>query len=204
MIELPRVEGGFRAALIDPPWAYQSRTALQSANWNSRRDAEKHYSVMSLEEIKALPVRSVMSKDGFHCFLWITGPFMDKGFDVLKAYGCKYSTVAFVWPKLKRSFQADQFRFTPTIDSDFHVSLGLTTRSQCEFVLLGRRGNVRRNAKDVRQLILAPRREHSRKPDDVYTRIERYCDGPYLELFGRESRPGWTVWGNQSTLFDGK
>jgi N6-adenosine-specific RNA methylase IME4 len=67
---------------------------------------------------------------------------------------------------------------------------------------LGRRGRPERLAKDVFEIILAPRREHSRKPDEVYRRIERYCAGPRLELFARESRPGWTAWGNETTRFD--
>lgn len=90
----------------------------------------------------------------------------------------------------------------PSDESDFHVGLGLTTRKNAEFVLLGRRGNAKRLAKDVRELILSPRREHSRKPDEMYSRVERYCAGPYLELFARQPRPGWDSWGNETTKFE--
>lgn len=200
-VDLPTIDGGWRCLMLDPPWAFKSRTALQVANWNSRRDAEKHYSVMSLDEIKAMPIKQISAKDA-HCFLWVTGPCLPMGFEVLTAWGFRFSTVAFVWAKLKRSFQHEHLQTAPNIASLFHTGLGLTTRSNVEYVLLGRRGNARREAKDVRQLIVAPVREHSRKPDEVYERIERYCCGPYLELFGRQSRANWTVWGNETTRFD--
>ena len=199
MIELPK--GPFGCILADPPWQFKSFTALQSQNWDSRRDVEKHYPVMSLDDIKAMPVREIAAKDS-HLFLWVTGPCIPWGLEVLKAWGFKFSTLAHVWIKLKRSHQPDQLRFVPTIDSEFHVGLGLTTRKNAELVLLGRRGNARRNAKDVRELILAPVRRHSQKPDEIYERIERYCDGPYLDLFSRQSRPGWTAFGNEAGKFD--
>jgi N6-adenosine-specific RNA methylase IME4 len=74
-------------------------------------------------------------------------------------------------------------------------------RHQTEIVLLARRGNCRRRRKDVRELILAPRREHSRKPDEFYRRVEQYCDGPFVDLFARERRPGWHTWGDETDKF---
>lgn len=191
----------FAAILADPPWHFRARTALQADNWTSRRDAEKHYAVMGVDEIKALPVRSVAAKDA-HLFLWTTGPCLPRAFEVIEAWGFQYSAVAFTWVKLKRSHQPAQLRVLPLCDGDLHVGLGLTTRKNCEFVLLGRRGNAHRNAKDVREVILAPVREHSRKPDDIYARIEAYCDGPYLDLFARQRRAGWTAWGNEVDRFE--
>ncbi len=79
-----------------------------------------------------------------------------------------------------------------------------TTRANIELCWLGRRGNPIRLDKGVRELIVAPRREHSRKPDEVFERIERYCAGPYLDLFARQRRPGWTVWGDQVDKFSGE
>jgi len=190
----------YAAICADPPWHFKSRTALQSRNWDSARDVEKHYATMSLSEIAALPVRELAASDA-HLFLWVTGPCIRQGFEVMDAWGFKFSSVAFTWVKLKRSIDARQLRILPTAGSDLHVGLGLTTRKNAEFVLLGRRGNARRNAKDVREIILSPVREHSRKPDEAYRRIERYCDGPYLELFARTQRPGWDAWGNQTDKF---
>ena len=192
--------GKYRVIVADPPWHFRARTALQVGNWTSRRDAEKHYAVMGADDIAAMPVKQLAAADA-HLFLWTTGPCLRQAFDVIEAWGFRYSAIAFTWIKLKRSFDAKQLRVLPTLESDLHVGLGLTTRKNAEFVLLGRRGNAKRNAKDVREIIMAPVREHSRKPDEIYPRIERYCAGPYCELFARAKRPGWDVWGNQTDKF---
>ena len=194
--------GTYRCIAADPPWSFRSFTALQSQNWDSRRDVEKHYSTMSIDDIKAMPVRDLAHKEGCHLFLWATGPCLPQAFEVMEAWGFKYSSDVFVWCKLRKALVVDQLRLTPTADSDFHVGLGLTSRKNAEYVLLGRRGNCKRIAKDVRQLILAPVREHSRKPEEFYRRVERYCDGPRVELFARSVRPGWAVWGNQTDKFE--
>ena len=122
-------------------------------------------------------------------------------FEVIEAWGFRYSAVAFTWIKLKRSHNALQLRVLPTAESDLHVGLGLTTRKNAEFCLLARRGNARRIAKNVREIILSPVREHSRKPDEAYDRVRRYCTGPYLELFARQSRIGWDSHGHEATKF---
>lgn len=194
--------GHYAAICADPPWQFKSYTALQMANPESRRDVERHYPVLKLSDIKDLPVRELAAKDA-HLFLWATGPCLRQAFEVMEAWGFRYSAIAFTWAKLRRAHKAEQLRVTPTQDSDFHVGLGLTTRKNAEFVLLGRRGNARRIAKNVRELVIAPVREHSRKPDEVYARVERYCEGPYLELFARQERPGWTSWGNEVGKFEG-
>ena len=89
------------------------------------------------------------------------------------------------------------------VERSFFTGLGYWTRANPEMCLLGTRGSPKRLAKDVRRLVVTPRREHSRKPDEVYDRIERLAAGPYLEVFAREGRPGWDAWGNQAGLFDG-
>lgn len=194
---LPR--GQFAAIVADPPWHFRARTALQMSNWTSRRDVEKHYRVMGVDDIAALPVRDLAAKDA-HLFLCTTGPCLRQAFD-MEAWGFRYSAVAFTWVKLKRSHNPLQLRVLPTADGDLHVGLGLTTRKNAEFVLLGRRGNARRIAKNVREIILAPVREHSRKPDELFARVQAYCAGPYLELFARTRREGWTAWGNETGKF---
>lgn len=194
--------GYYAAILVDPPWHFRARTALQVGNWTSRRDAEKHYRVMGVDDIAALPVGELAAKDA-HLFLWITGPLLVEGkhVEIMKAWGFRPSAVGFTWVKLKRRHDPMQLRFLATADGDLHVGLGLTTRKNTEYCLLGRRGNARRNAKDVREVILAPVREHSRKPEEARDRIVRYCDGPYLELFARERRPGWDAWGAEVDKF---
>lgn len=191
----PLPKGPFKCILADPPWYFRTRT-----NEVGNRDPRNHYGVMSLAQLCELPIGKSAHRD-CHLFLWTTGPCLEQAFAVIKAWGFRYSGVAFTWAKLKRSFDAHQLRMTPTSDSDFHVGLGFTTRKNTEYCLLARRGSAKRIAKDVRELIIAPVREHSRKPEEARERIERYCEGPYLELFARDFRPGWTAWGDEVGKF---
>src|SRR5262249_32661694 len=170
-----------------------------SQNWSSRRDNERHYRTMSLTELMALPVRDLAAPD-CHLFVWTSGPFLLNALHLIEAWGFRYSTRAFTWVKAKRSWDG----ISPLVESAFHIGLGLTVRHQTEFVLLARRGNCRRVAKDVRELIIAPRREHSRKPDEFFKRVERYCEGPYLDLFARARRSGWDCWGNEVDRWQGE
>lgn len=193
----------FGCIVADPPWSFKGYTAIQSQNPQSTRAVERHYECMSIEAIKAMPIGSLLLPDS-HLWIWTTGPNLPNAFEVIKAWGFKYSAIGFVWVKLKRSYGLGQLRFLSSADLDreLHVGLGLTTRKNAEFCLLGRRGNARRIAKDIREIIMAPVREHSRKPDEAFARIERYCDGPRLDLFARETRPGWTSWGLEAAKFD--
>lgn len=192
----------YGAIVADPPWHFRARTGLQVGNWTSRRDAEKHYPVMGAEDIMALPVKDLAAKD-CHLFIWATGPNLPTAFDVIKAWGFRYSGVAFTWVKLKRSHNPLQLRILPTAESDLFVGLGMTTRKNAEFCLLARKGNCKRMAKNVREIILAPVREHSRKPEEFRNRVEQYV-GPDIriaELFARSARPGWDSWGNETEKF---
>jgi N6-adenosine-specific RNA methylase IME4 len=187
----------YGAVVIDPPSRFRSFTAVQSQNWNSRRDNERHYHVMAHDELAALPVAELASPDGCHLFLWTSGPFLPQAFELIEAWGFRFSTRAFTWIKTKRGWTPGD----PLTEQDLHVGLGLTVRHQTEMVLLARRGNCRRQAKNVREIIVAARREHSRKPAEFYSRVQAYCVGPYLELFARERRPGWDAWGDECDRF---
>lgn len=200
-LNVPRA-GQYAMIAADPPWHFRARTALQMSNWTSRRDAERHYPVMGVDDIAALPVRELAAKDA-HLLLWITGPLLIEGkhLPIMKAWGFKPSSIAFTWVKLKRSLDVRQMRLVATQESDLHVGLGLTTRKNAEFCLLGRRGNAKRLSKKVREIILSPVREHSRKPDEFYRRAMEYAEGPYLELFARQRRPGWDAWGFEVDKF---
>lgn len=194
----PLPDGQFGCILADPPWYFRTRTGVLSD-----RDPRQHYDVMTLDQIEAMPVRSVAAPDA-HLFMWVTGPCLPQAFKVMEAWGFRYSGVAFTWVKLKKSHNPLQLRMLPTAEADLFVGLGFTTRKNAEFCLLGRRGSAKRRpeATNVREIIMAPVREHSRKPDEAHARIEAYCEGPYLELFARAPRPGWTVWGNQTDKFE--
>jgi N6-adenosine-specific RNA methylase IME4 len=189
----------YGAIVADPPWNFRSRVE-QPGNW--RRSAKAHYSVMTKDEITALPIKDLAGKD-CHLFLWATGPHLPDAFEAIRAWGFKYSGVAFTWVKLKRSHNPLQLRVLPTAEGDLHVGLGLTTRKNAEFCLLARRGSCRRAARNVREIIMSPVREHSRKPEEFRNRVEAYV-GPGIriaELFARSTRPGWDCWGDQLERF---
>lgn len=180
--------GPFGCVVADPAWTFATR---------SRKGLDgrpQHYARMTLAQIKALPVASVAAPD-CHLFLWTTGPHMRQAFDVMDAWGFKFSTMAFTWVKLNPREAAALFM----TDASFFMGQGYTTRKNSEWVLLGRRGKPQRHARNVRELIIAQRREHSRKPDQFFERVERYVgDVPKLELFSRTDRPGWEAWGDQA------
>jgi N6-adenosine-specific RNA methylase IME4 len=112
--------------------------------------------------------------------------------DLIAAWGFTYKICGFDWTKADAS-QIDMFRD----DADVQIGMGFWTRSNTEPCLLATRGQPKRLNADVCMAIIEPRREHSRKPDCVHARIERLVAGPYLKLFARRLRPGWTVWGDE-------
>jgi N6-adenosine-specific RNA methylase IME4 len=148
-----------------------------------------HYDCLNFEKLAALPVADVAA-DNCTLFLWATDPMLDKAFELIRAWGFEYKTVGFYWVKKNAKSEG------------FFTGLGYWTRANPEQCLLATRGKPRRHGKDVRKLVVEPRREHSRKPDQIRERIERLVAGPYLELFARETKPGWDCWGNQGGLFD--
>lgn len=185
MIEgLPGLEGKkFAVIYADPPWRFMTYSEV-----NQTRAAANHYQIMNLDSIKQLPV-GAHAADDCVLLMWAIDPLLEQAFDVIRAWGFKYKTVGFYY--VKRNMKSD----------GWFTGLGYWTRANPEQTLLATRGNPKRKAKDVKRLVVAPRREHSRKPDEVVERIERLLDGPYLELFARTSRPGWECWGNQVDKF---
>jgi N6-adenosine-specific RNA methylase IME4 len=115
----------------------------------------------------------------------ITNPLLPVGLEVITAWGSAYKTVGFTWVK------------TTQDGTGFPIGCGYWTRANAELCLLATRGQPQRLSRSVRQLIVSPRREHSRKPDEIYDRIEELVPGPYLELFARNRRPGWGSWGHE-------
>lgn len=194
----PLERGAYGVIVADPPWYFRTRTTVVSD-----RDPQNHYPVMGAADIVAMPVKELAAPDA-HLFLWVTGPFLPQAFDIMAAWDFRYSGVAFTWVKLKRSHNPAQLRILPTAEADLHVGLGFTTRKNAEFCLLGRRGNAKRIAKNVREIIMSPVREHSRKPEEFRDRVEAYVGGAVriAELFARSSRPGWDAWGNETGKFE--
>jgi N6-adenosine-specific RNA methylase IME4 len=190
---LPSIAGGWPCIHSDVPARFRSNSEAKPD-----RNVIRHYACHSMSTLATLPVRDVAAPDAY-LFFWTTGPFLAIGahVEVMRAWGFEPTAVAFVWVKLNPK--------APTLfltERDLFFGPGLTTRKNAEFVILGRRGKPKRLATDVHEIILAPRRESGRKPDEVYARIERYCTGPRLDLFGRQSRPDWTVYGDEADKFD--
>lgn len=173
----------YGAIMADPPWHFAVRSPKGDG-----RSASQHYSTMSLQQIKDLPVADWADLD-CALFLWAIDPMIPQAIEVMEAWGFSYKTVAFMWAKTNKS------------GSGFFTGMGYWTRANAETCLLGTRGSPKRQAKDVRRLIVAPRREHSRKPDEAAQRVMRLVQGPYLEMFARQRREGWDAWGMEPDKF---
>jgi N6-adenosine-specific RNA methylase IME4 len=169
----------YAVILADPPWTFATYSRKGKG-----RSAEAHYDCMSFADIKALPVADWAAPD-CALFLWVTDPSLPQALEVLSAWGFTYKTVAFTWVKTTKD------------GTGFPIGCGYWTRANPEQCLLATRGRLQRLSRAVPQLILAPRREHSRKPDEVYGRIEALVSGPFLELFARAPRAGWDGWGHE-------
>lgn len=190
----------FAAILCDPPWRYEvwsGETAVK-ARLNGKGTnvaAGHHYNTMTFEDMMALPVSDLATQDCV-LFCWVTWPTLPRALDVIHVWGFTYKTCAFDWTKAHAG-QVELFQD----DVVGQMGMGHWTRANTEPCLLATRGKPKRMNADVRQAIIEPRRQHSRKPDCVYSRIERLVPGPYLELFSRTQRPNWTAWGNQTDKF---
>lgn len=184
----------FGAILADPPWHFQTWAgARKSGAGIACRASKPAYATMVDSDIAALPVADLAAPNCV-LFLWTCWPVLERTFPILEAWGFDYKTCAFCWTK------GDVL---PLFKDDFRDTMGLGywTRANSEPCLLAVRGKPKRQAADVRQVIQERKREHSRKPDGIHERVERLVSGPYLELFARQQRPGWTVWGNQTDKF---
>lgn len=140
---------------------------------------------MSIEDLCALPVADLMAPDSA-LFLWATFPQLPDALRLIRAWGFTYKTIAFLW--LKKNRRADSWFY----------GLGFWTRSNAEVCLLATRGHPKRQAANVHQFIISPIEEHSKKPDEAREKILALMgDVPRVELFARQSPPGWDVWGNE-------
>ena len=192
--------------LADPPWEYRAWSKKES------RTADSHYPTMPIEDLCAMrPQIDDLAGDNAALFLWGTPPTLGEfAFRIMEAWGFRYLTFGLVWVKLDKkprpSAKTSDYPLVLT-HSGFHkpfLGLGHYTRSNVEVALLGVRGRAAVDKKVTEsQLIMCPRREHSRKPDEQYGKIERlYPDADRkIELFARQQRPGWEAIGNETDRF---
>jgi N6-adenosine-specific RNA methylase IME4 len=177
-------EAKFGTILADPPWRFSNRTGKIAPE--HRRLAR--YPTLDLEEICNLPISDHV-EDTAHCYLWVPNALLPEGLEVLDKWGFKYKS-NIIWHKCRKDGGSDG------------RGVGFYFRNVTEILLFGVRGPNPRTLEPARTQVnyLSERkREHSRKPDQVYDIIENCSRGPFLELFGRGIRKNWTVWGNQAT-----
>ena len=181
----------YGAIVADPPWSFD----VWDKDTGSGRSPSAHYSTASWEELESLPVAALAAPD-CALFIWVCWPSLPAALRVISAWSFQYKTCAFDWCKADNTQPNFFIEELPV-----QIGMGYWTRANSEPCLLATRGKPKRLNADVRQGIVAPRREHSRKPDGIHERIERLVAGPYCELFGRQKRTGWDVWGNETEKF---
>lgn len=173
----------FRTVLADPPWRFQNRTGKMAPEHKRL----SRYGTMSLDEIMELPVaQAVLPKA--HLYLWVPNALILEGIEVMRRWGFTYKT-NIIWYKIRKDGGPDG------------RGVGFYFRNVTELILFGIRGTKNRTLKPGRtqtNIIVSRKREHSRKPDEQYRLIERCSPGPYLEMFARHHREGWSQWGDQA------
>lgn len=178
-----RPAGGFELLMADPPWLY--------ANWSAKgehKNATAQYDCTPLDWIKDLPVQALAAENSV-LWLWATNPLLREAFDVMAAWGFTFKTAGH-WVKRTRH-------------GKLAFGTGYILRCAGEPFLIGTRG-APRCARNVRSVIEGPIREHSRKPDEAFTAAEALMPhARRIEVFSRQSRPGWSSWGNEAGKFDG-
>lgn len=170
-------KGKFHAIVIDPPWPIEKILREERP-----KQIELDYPVMTIEEIKALPIQKLIPENGAHVYLWVTHKFLPAGLELLREWGISYQCVM-TWVK----------------------NVGMTPFSwmySTEHILFGTAGGLKLEKLGMRLDFNAKVREHSRKPDEFYDLVERATPKPWLDLFARESRKGWEVAGNEVGKFD--
>lgn len=177
-----------RVLYVDPPWRFQ--TFSEDAG-----DRAPPYPTMTMDEIAALPLVDLAARDCW-LFCWTSGPYLWETLKIIQGWGFTYSSRAFTWVKLQRKGEG------------FHRGLGKTTRKNTEEVILAKLGSPPIIARpdellvtedeDFGEVFVGRLREHSRKPDEIRSRIEQMTVGPRLELFARQQFPGWRAWGNET------
>jgi len=176
---------------VDPPWHYETYSH------KAMRSASAHYETMSIDDICALPVGHIASRDAV-LMLWGTSPHLPAALEVIKAWGFTYKSKAFCWAKTNPR----TLKGRADVSSTWHMGMGYGTRSNTEDCWLATTGEPKRLDAGIRELIVAERREHSRKPDEFFQRAQLIYPGPRIELFAREERHGWDVFGDQVGVFD--
>lgn len=172
----------YATILADPPWQFINRTGKMAPEHRRLH----RYRTMMLSEIGALPVGRVIAERA-HLYLWVPNALLAEGLEVMMRWGFTYKS-NIVWHKIRADGGPDG------------RGVGFYFRNVTELLLFGTRGSMRTLPPGRRMvnIIKTRKREHSRKPEEQYEVIEQCSPGPYLELFARQARPGWDVWGDEA------
>ena len=169
----------------DPPWQFKNYSDAWHDKHKESKWVGKQYGCMSLNDIERLPISDIADKDCV-LLLWTTYPSLEKAFGVIKAWGFKYKTCAFTW--VKKNKKANSWFW----------GMGFWTRSNAEICLLATKGSPKRVSMAVHSVVDSRIEKHSKKPDEVRTRIVKLMGNlPRIELFARQKTDGWDVWGNE-------
>jgi len=176
----------YGAILADPPWRFQNRTGKVAPEHKRL----SRYTTLTIQEIKEIPVPLITGQN-CHLYLWVPNALIVEGLEVMTAWGFEYKT-NLIWHKVRKDGEPDG------------RGVGFYFRNTTEMVLFGTKGKLRTLAPGRRQvnIIKSCKREHSRKPDELYKIIETCSPGPYLELFARGKRDNWDQWGNEVEEYD--
>jgi len=181
----------YDVVLCDPPWSYYG----QQDKWGA---AAKFYPTMSDDDLRNFPIKDFLNDTGV-VFMWATSPRLDFAIELLTHWGLHYRGVAFVWVKTKQTGE-------PIGAQGVRPSF---IKPTTEYVIIGAtsdKGRVLKlNDESIRQVIMSPKQEHSRKPDDVHIAISKmYPNASKIELFARRPFEGWDVWGNEVPIIKGE
>ena len=176
-----RASQRYSTILADPPWQFQNRTGKMAPEHKRLL----RYPTMALAEIMTLPVREIAASQA-HLYLWVPNALLPEGLKVMEAWGFCYKT-NIVWYKIRKDGGPDG------------RGVGFYFRNVTELLLFGIRGRIRtlQPGRSQVNILTTLKREHSRKPDEIYNLIEQCSPGPYMELFARFKRTGWDQWGNE-------
>ncbi len=194
--DIPQLKYGL--IMADPPWSYE--------NWSKageHKNASAKYSCMGLDAIASLPVGHLAAKD-CALWLWATNPMVPQALEVMSAWGFTYKTGGH-WAKMTSASFRILGPLMNIIQGKQSFGPGYIFRCAGEPYFVGTIGSPKQQVKNVRSVIIAPAREHSRKPEKAYEEAERlFGDVPKLDLFSRQERPGWDSFGNETSKFKGE
>jgi N6-adenosine-specific RNA methylase IME4 len=188
----------FTTIVADPPWPYGTSKALiktllaEGSGVAKGVGAGDNYALMSLSDLKALPVEKVATENA-HLYLWTTNAFLVEAHDLTRSWGFEPKTVL-TWVKTKQ--------YTMPEDEQPSMKTGYWFRGATEHVVFGVRGSLRLHGPAAPTVFFHRRLPHSVKPESFFHLVETQSPGPYLEMFARRPRIGWVAWGNELTRKD--